>query len=1163
MIRDAEIEEGLKGTMDRKSLKSLLAGLERDEKIKMFNFTIEIEAESKKNEEVTLICASHFKESDAQVRSVIEQEKMKLNFKPSDTNVNTVEVAKDKAKESIEESIEEMKKMVDNKKSPMTKRYDAKYGRINGVKPKFLRTRELHKYLFYLTRDYHGCKDSNKPEFMTYLRHENIDINAQIESELENMEVYTTDLSWKTFIPPLPQHHGWSKGWCLMSDIILRMPLSLFLQLVCVNYKVEGLDAYKDHPIRKHYLVKNLPDDIKRMLLNTRKYMASIYDETKKMIYIGLAQISTEVFKDKENCFIYINTKAMLLDTTSSAKHYHLIEEKEYPRIQYDFLKIHEIEQFWYKMQLIALESNLGTHGGMDGQEVTIETTSKKPIFMELMNGCKAEDVEVRDVYETPGDQRGACGLDSSLFVHVKRNWSWVENPPSLTKTEKKPTKRKTSGIQPEVAKKPKLAKQKRILKERPKVPKKPYYDDIDKEALKLMVGQRVEWTPEEDSLLLLSKVAGTYLGQNSEQRHSMVPYIYVRDEIHARMPTLSKNKTSRACQRRINYMCRNARTVKDVSLFLTEVKSDPEILAKFPVPERGELSREENDNRLKVQFPLLLDVLEQKFKDKVSPADEAEELIPANKDEILENFDIEYAEEDMLQLNPFDFVDPQTDEEMQASVINATILSTFCCKEDKTDLSFHLHKIYSQYPDSLLRQVMTHLRKSKMVSKKKQNTKRFHKDDVPISTIPFHLSVSFLHKFISKFQTDLYRNIDKFIKKIANEQNMDFSHGPGGAAGVVTLNTMEAIKYRIQVPEQVIVLDPNLSEDNQVYKEYLENYKNLANEDWNKLKMHDVLKKDASKSAKNVEKQAPQRSDENEDLIFEEVRPEKGHLMAARSSSRLALYLNRGDSKIIENAQHTYDYFVVASCKISIQLLKDLHLAQPTIDIKPIKNLPFDEHDSDLYRLIKSKGSEGAKASDINDLNQLVNLLEKEYVLRVGIVNTRFVAQKYCKPWLLHSYDLKCKTHQWKSNVDWSQVKMVKVAIRPWVKVTGLINRRVLDFFLGSVFSHIMSYPGIKLSDIAKHFQPALQPFHTRELVEYLCQIQGVTLKKFVRKPCVTVFSKIEETPEDMIEANILDDPEDIFVDVTSDGLIRVSNYVGSSTCRIFECPCHNESNQ
>ena len=312
IIRDAEVESGLKGTMDRKSLKSLLAGLERDEKLKMFKFNIETESK-KEPEEITLICAFRFNESDPQIKSVIEQEKMKLHFKPSDQIPQMEPVAKDKAKESIEESIEEMKNMVDGGSSPkkslpsIGRVYNAKYGRINGVKPKFLRTRELHKYLFYLTRDYQGSKNFTKTDFLNYIRQENIDINATIEDELESMDIYTSDLSWRTFIPPLPQHQGWQQGWCLMSDIILRLPLSLFLQLVCVNYKVEGLDAYKDHPIRKHYLVKNLPDDIKRMLLNSRKYMASIYDETKKMIYMGLAQISGEVFKEKEHCFIYIN----------------------------------------------------------------------------------------------------------------------------------------------------------------------------------------------------------------------------------------------------------------------------------------------------------------------------------------------------------------------------------------------------------------------------------------------------------------------------------------------------------------------------------------------------------------------------------------------------------------------------------------------------------------------------------------------------------------------------------------------------------------------------------------------------------------------------------------------------------------------------------------
>ena len=215
--------------------------------------------------------------------------------------------------------------------------------------------------------------------------------------------------------------------------------------------------------------------------------------------------------------------------------------------------------------------------------------------------------------------------------------------------------------------------------------------------------------------------------------------------------------------------MIKNPGTSRSVNLFLTEVKSDPEIQRKFRIPSRGELSREENENRLKDHFAPLLDLLVQKFKDKFENESENIELIPKTKKEILDQFDIEYAEDEMLR-RPCDFTDPITDEDVQAGVINSTILSTFCCREDKTDMSFHLHKIYSQYPDSILRQVMSQLRKSQMVSKKKQSTKKYLKDEVPITTIPFHLSVSFMHKFINKYQNDLFRNIDKFMKQLIGQ---------------------------------------------------------------------------------------------------------------------------------------------------------------------------------------------------------------------------------------------------------------------------------------------------------------------------------------------------------------------------------------------------------
>ena len=51
-----------------------------------------------------------------------------------------------------------------------------------------------------------------------------------------------------------------------------------------------------------------------------------------------------------------------------------------------------------------------------------------------------------------------------------------------------------------------------------------------------------------------------------------MVPYTAVRDLLHEYFPE-SENKTSRACQRRLNYMLKNQSTADNVALFLEDVK--------------------------------------------------------------------------------------------------------------------------------------------------------------------------------------------------------------------------------------------------------------------------------------------------------------------------------------------------------------------------------------------------------------------------------------------------------------------------------------------------------------------------------------------------------------------------------------------------------------
>ena len=86
----------------------------------------------------------------------------------------------------------------------------------------------------------------------------------------------------------------------MICDILVCMPLSLFIQVVCLNFKLEGFDEYLNHPIRKHYLIKNLPDNLKRQLVHRRKYIFSIYEDIQKMAYMGLLQFGENKHKEKD-----------------------------------------------------------------------------------------------------------------------------------------------------------------------------------------------------------------------------------------------------------------------------------------------------------------------------------------------------------------------------------------------------------------------------------------------------------------------------------------------------------------------------------------------------------------------------------------------------------------------------------------------------------------------------------------------------------------------------------------------------------------------------------------------------------------------------------------------------------------------------------------------
>ncbi len=64
---------------------------------------------------------------------------------------------------------------------------------------------EFHTVLFYLCRCYDGQLRDTK-DFIEQRKRQGQPLSPELLKELESMELYQTEIDWKMFIPPLPEH---------------------------------------------------------------------------------------------------------------------------------------------------------------------------------------------------------------------------------------------------------------------------------------------------------------------------------------------------------------------------------------------------------------------------------------------------------------------------------------------------------------------------------------------------------------------------------------------------------------------------------------------------------------------------------------------------------------------------------------------------------------------------------------------------------------------------------------------------------------------------------------------------------------------------------------------------------------------------------------------
>nr|XP_040041912.1 general transcription factor 3C polypeptide 1 isoform X1 [Gasterosteus aculeatus aculeatus] len=855
IINEEEKKNGLNTKCCRKTVVRLVDGLSREGLLKVYKTTVVQDGINKKLE---MIVHPSIQPSDDVVRGVIEQVRFKISSsysavrrKNEEEDASKQSPGPEDAKGAACENLPRDKRKEDDFR-PKTVRG---LGKTLGFQPKMHRLQVVHSFLCHVIYGHPAINDPTdvRPAARTPADASGSDAKAPAdangrarppegqpadstaadldvalssddEEEVKDkatsarpqsdLKVYADEDTWKKFVPPVRVHKGFISGWAMVGDLLLCMPLSIFIQVIQVNYKVDGLEEYLSDPVKQHHLIRALPARMKRQLLYKRRYIFSFHVNLQKLVYMGLLLFGpVEKFTDKDQVFVYLRRHATIVDTTSADPHYWLVTEspeKPFERRRYTFNTSEDVENYWFDLMCVCLNTPLGIVRSKRSadNETAPSFLHERHVFAGLAYLLKGSR-EVSDDWSTPGDGKGAAGLDSEFFAHLKRNWLWTnhllmsKSTPSgsvskenkirlkslLTRnafrivlkaggttapryvTNKRPliTEIVTLGVEPATRNKRvvggKKQKRKRIKQQAVKAPRKnkepkkrtPAHDEADHRAIKMMTRQRVYWSVQEDSLMMLCRVAAHLL--NSKLKRPYVPYCVVRDLLQAEYET-SMDKTSVAVGRRTRYILKNPQTLLNYRICLAEAYQDKPLMKLL---ESKKPADPENSDDCAKSFSEYARLLREKFRSVLSTTDL---VIPDTKPQLFSRFKVS-AIESVRKVARKDTLNCTDD--IHTLVLENLIQSTLAMTnaQMKSSRSFQTFHMYSQYKQELLCQIFIRFRKRGLVNRRRIHHLFGPKKNraLPFLPMSYQLSHSYHRCFSWRFPHSLVSNSLRFLR--------------------------------------------------------------------------------------------------------------------------------------------------------------------------------------------------------------------------------------------------------------------------------------------------------------------------------------------------------------------------------------------------------------
>lgn len=558
------------------------------------------------------------------------------------------------------------------------------------------------------------------------------------------------------------------------------------------------------------------------------------------LAYIGVLQFGTQkTEKEKHQCYIYLNRHATLLDTTTSAPAYHMVEQKEYTRLKFEFITYRDVEQYWSTMMNICDETRLNSRKNVQNYELANVRLHRKPMVAEVLRPKTLHEMYLLDNGDVPGDQCGAAGFDSALYVHLRLNW--VRGKPKYNKLVKAIQKKitlkeaKQKYAVKKIISRPRTVKRGHFVRKlppyvAPKRVRNVFYDEVDKKALRLMNSLRVTWVPREDHILLTCRLAILYLTPTAGSIPKVM--ITVRDILHWRLVE-SRMKTSRACSRRILYLLKKNKETKSVLYFcLAELRQNASVAAKYGDDFTQKLKKVypyEKDyiTAFRIHFISLVYQLSHMYKSLTNVTDMREMLLPDTVDEFHQEFKTSVAGDCELRSDPTETI------EIEKYILGNLIHSSLCSMSDKTNYNIQLFEVYKEYNDETLRSAMLILRKSQMVSMNKSIKTKHLEQARSGSTMPLHLSITYLNQITTRIVYDAYDEAFQRLLNFGAESLYDncryqlTNADTGTALLLAELTTKNMIKMSLEAPELVIKMDvlqpENIASYERIYPRFRE----------------------------------------------------------------------------------------------------------------------------------------------------------------------------------------------------------------------------------------------------------------------------------------------------------------------------------------------------